>query len=65
MTVTTSTDVKYVKVNGRKLTKYTYSKSNKTRTFKVTYKALSTGNKRAKVYAYNKNGAASALKIEE
>ena len=62
ITVTTSSDVKYVKVDGKKVTKYTTNKSKTQKTFKVTYKATRTGKKTVKVIAYNKNGAVSSTK---
>ncbi len=62
VTVKTSKDVKYVKVNGKKITKYTYNKKNATKTFKVTYKATKVGKKKVNVYSYNKAGYASKVK---
>lgn len=62
VTVKTSTDVKYVKVNGKKITKYTTDKNKTTKTFKITYKAAKVGKATAKVVTYNKAGYASKAK---
>ena len=64
VTVTASTDVKYVTVNGKKITKYISNKAKTSKTFKVTYKAATTGKKTVKVIAYNKNGSASNPKTK-
>ena len=64
VSVTTSTDVKYVTVNGKKITKYTTNKNKTLRTFKITYTAKTTSKKTVKAIAYNKNGAASNSKTK-
>ena len=62
VTITTSSDVKYVTVNGKKLTKCKYNKAKTSKTFTVTNTAKTTGKNTVKVVAHNKNGSASKAK---
>ena len=64
VSVKTSADVKYVKVNGKKITEYTTNKDKTVKTFKVTYKEKAAGKKSIKVIAYNKNNFASNAKTK-
>ncbi|MEE1038796.1 MAG: bacterial Ig-like domain-containing protein [Eubacterium sp.] len=64
VSVSTSSDVSYVKVNGKKITKFTSNKAKTVRTFKVSYTAKTVGKATAKVVAYNKNGYASKAKTK-
>lgn len=62
VTVKAGSTVKYVKVNGKKITKFTTKKGVKT--FKVTYKAAKAGKKTVKVVAFNKAGYATKAKTK-
>ncbi|MEE1038802.1 MAG: glycoside hydrolase family 88 protein [Eubacterium sp.] len=61
-TVTTSSDVSYVTVNGKKVTKYTENKSKKKRTWLAEVKAEKAGKMTVDVVAYGAGGAESATK---